>query len=143
MTTRGVIAIAGENLKRIIGETMIRKMWRDIILHAMMTEIEITNNTENNKNDRKHCNPRDMWVHHQKVFQNHPNTIETVTDTTRVNLHILKEMRIKVATFRTKLTRRRMSNQSLNTILRKRKITRSRKINVIIKKHRLTRVAST
>jgi hypothetical protein len=26
MTTRGVIAIAGENLKRIIGETMIRKM---------------------------------------------------------------------------------------------------------------------
>lgn len=60
MTTRGAIAIAGEKFKMIVAETMTRKMRRDILLHAMMSETEATSNTAKNKKDRKPYNPKDM-----------------------------------------------------------------------------------
>ena len=142
MTTRGAIAIAGEKFKMIVAETMIRKMWRDILLHAMMTEIEAINNTEKNKKNRKPYNPKDTWVRHQKVSRNHPNTIAIAPDTIRANLLTTKEVRIRAAIFRTKLRRKRLSNPSISIILRRSRITRNRKVRIIIKKQRLRRVAS-
>jgi len=108
----------------------------------MMTEIEVTSNTEKNKKDRKPSNPSDMQAHHQKVFQNHPNIIAIVTDSHRVNLLTPKEMRIKVATFRIKLIRKKISNLSLSIISRRRKIIRNRRIKIISKRHNLRRVVS-
>lgn len=76
------------------------------------------------------------------MSRNHPSTIAIAPDTMRANLLTTKEVRIKAATSRTKLRRRRTSNLSISIILRRNRTTRSRKVRIIIKKQRLRRAAS-
>lgn len=134
------MAIVGGSPRRIAGRMRIRKMWGDILLHAMRIEIEAISNTEKSKKERKRCNRRDMWAHHLKVHRDRPNITERVADTTTVNLVTLKGMRIKVSMWRTELRRSRTNSRGLSFRVGRSKMSRSRKLKLTPNRHRVVSI---